>query len=70
MDIRDVKKNLNRRVRYSDPRLYIEGTEYIFSGCIIRSNGTGFYYQAELTDIRHGNSLLICGLENIEEVKP
>lgn len=69
MNIREVKRNLNRRVKFRDPMLYPEGTEYLFTGCILRSDGKGFYYQAELLDISHGNSVLICRLENIEEIR-
>ena len=66
MDIRDVKKNLNRKVRYTDG--YGSQSEYILSACVLRKNKktNGFYYQAELQDIKV-KSLLYCGLETIEE---
>lgn len=60
MDIRDVKKNLNRKVRY-------QGGGYVLTGCIIRrSDKTGkFFYQAELTDSVTQNSLVFCRLEEV-----
>lgn len=61
-----IKANLNRPVRFTNPRLYIENAEYILTGAIFRLGEQGFYYQAELTDAKHKHSLLICELEKIE----
>lgn len=46
MDIRDVKKNLNRHVQHKEADG--DTSEYEFVGCILRRNRkTGkFYYQA------------------------
>ena len=67
MDIRDVKKNLNRKVLYKSR----EGnSEYELSACVLRRNRkTGrFYYQAELLDLAYGNAVVYCGLEDIDEI--
>lgn len=61
MDISQVKKNLERKVVYN-------GTEYLFSGCIIRANEySGYYYQAELQDLSAVHSVVICNLEDVEQ---
>lgn len=59
MDISQVKKNLGRKVVYN-------GTEYLFSGCIIRLNEYGFYYQAELHDLKANSSVIICRLPEVK----
>ena len=67
MDIRDVKKNLNRKVLHKS----LEGnSEYELSACVLRRNRkTGrFYYQAELLDLVCGNAVVYCGLEDIDEI--
>lgn len=67
MDIRDVKKNLNRHVQHKEADG--DTSEYEFVGCILRRNRkTGkFYYQAELLDLTCGKAVLYCRLEDIEE---
>lgn len=63
MKIEEVKRNLNEMVT-SDGKKDI----YKLTGCIIRKKENGeFYYQAELLDTKHGNSLLYCKLEDITE---
>lgn len=64
-----IKANLNRPVRFTNPRLYIEGAEYILTGATIRKGEDGYFYQAELTDRKCKNSVMIVGLDEIEEVK-
>lgn len=64
-----IKANLNRPVRFTNPRLYIENAEYILTGAVFRLGKQGFYYQAELTDRTTKNSVIIVGLDEIEEVK-
>lgn len=61
MNIKDVKNNLNRNVIYKGAK-----GVYKFTGCTLRKGEKGFYYQAELLDIKSGNSVLICELSNIE----
>ncbi len=62
MDIKRIKFNLNQRVLHN-------GTEYIFTGCTLRLNNEGYYYEAELRDTRARSSILICRLNEIEEKK-
>ena len=64
-----IKANLNRPVRFTNPRLYIENAEYILTGAVFRLGEQGFYYQAELTDPTTKNSVMIVGPDEIEEVK-
>lgn len=65
----EIRQNLNKPVRFTDPKLYIENAEYILTGAIFRLGEQGYYYQAELTDRKCKNSLLICELDKIEEVR-
>lgn len=60
MDISRVKSNLGRKVFYNE-------NEYLFSGCIIRANEQGFYYQAEIQDLTAVHSIAICKLEDLME---
>lgn len=70
MTIDQVKKNLNKTVLFTNPKLYLENVKYILSGCIIRRGEQGFYYQAELTEKNKDHEcVVICRLEEIEEVK-
>ena len=69
MTEREIKRNLNKLVRFTDPSLHIEGAEYILSGATIRLGENGFFYQAELTDRKCQHSVIICRLSQIEEVK-
>ena len=62
----EIRASLNKPVRFTDPKLYVENAEYILTGAIFRLGEQGFYYQAELTDAKHKRSLLICELEKIE----
>lgn len=63
MDIRDVKKNLNREVLH-------DGHRYLFVGCILRRHRkeSKFYYEAELHDTGNGNWVVYCPLWEIKEV--
>jgi hypothetical protein len=66
MDIRDVKKNLNRKVIHKSR----EGnSEYELTGCMLRCNRRTreFYYLAELQDLTNCRAVVWCGLEDIEE---
>ena len=60
MRLEEVKKNLNKMVRY-------KGTDdvYRFTACILRKGKEGYYYSAELQDTISGNSVTICKLDNI-----
>lgn len=64
----EIKKNLNKLVRYKSTKLGLD-SECILTGAIFRKGENGFYYQAELTDPKWQNSLIIAGLEQIEAIK-
>ena len=66
MTEREIKRSLNKPVRFTNPKLYIEGVTYILTGAVIRLGADGFYYQAELTDPTIKNSVIYCGLNEIE----
>ena len=66
MTEREIKRSLNKPVRFTNKKLYIEGATYILTGAVIRLGADGFYYQAELTDPTTKNSVIICRLEEIE----
>ena len=62
MDLKEVKRHMNRTVRFHD-------APYQLTGIIFRRQlkpGED-YYQAELMDIRNGNSIVICALEQIKK---
>lgn len=63
-----IRENLNRPVRFTNPKLYTEGAEYILTGAVFRRDKkTGeFYYQAELTDRNVKHSVIYCRLGEIE----
>ena len=65
MDIRDIKKNLNREVMH-------DGQKYLFVGCILRRHRkeNRFYYEAELHDTWNGGWVVYCPLKDIREVTP
>ena len=61
MKIEEVKRNLGRMVKYR------ENSElYRLTGCILRRGKEGLFYQAEILDTKHGNSVIICKLEDVE----
>ena len=63
----DIKRNLNKPVIFHESR-YGNEHKYILNGATIRCGEEGFYYQAELTDVTFNRSIVICRLEDIEEV--
>lgn len=62
MEIKQVKSNLNKMVTY-------KGTKdvYKLTACILRKGENGYFYQAELQDTKHGNSIIICKLDDLGE---
>lgn len=58
MEIADVKRNLNKPVWYG-------GHKYIFTGCMLRRDDNGFYYQAELRE-QKARAVLMCRLEEVK----
>lgn len=69
MTIEQVKKNLNKTVLFSNPKLHMKNKEYTLAGCTIRRGEQGFYYQTEIQDIRQPKSVITCRLEDLREVK-
>ena len=65
MNIREVKLNLNKKVRYKSSNLGIDG-DFLFLGCIIRKDENGFKYTAEIQQGQ--NSVLIVRLEEIQVI--
>lgn len=63
MDIKAVKQNLNKLVVYRDKQ-----DTYKLTACIIRKQENKYFYQVELLDTKHGNSVMICRLEDINAV--
>lgn len=61
MELQQVKSNLNKAVVYNG----VKGV-YRLTACVLRKGKTGYFYQAELQDTKHGNSVVICRLEDIE----
>ena len=59
MQIEEVKRNLNKKVRYG------EKSGYTLTACILRKSEKGFFYQAEILDDQHGKSVVICKLEDV-----
>ncbi|WP_027399836.1 hypothetical protein [Anaerovorax odorimutans] len=58
MRIEDVKKNMERKVKFN-------GAEYFLTGCILRKTKGKFYYQAELLDLTE-RAVLIVALDKVE----
>lgn len=65
MKAEEIKANLNKRVRYVNKQSGID-TDYILSGAIFRRGKKGFFYQAELQDLKNNKSIMICSLDQIE----
>lgn len=64
MKLEEVKRNLNRKVKYKG-----DTTRYKLTACIIRKNEEGCFYQAEIFDTVSGRSVLICKLAEIEVIE-
>ena len=61
MTAKEVKANLNKPVKLSG-----KAGNYILSGAIFRKGKQGFFYQAELQDVKSNNSIVIAKLEDVE----
>ena len=61
MDIKRVKYNLGRRVTHN-------GSEYIFTACLLKVGNEGFYHSAELTALEPVKSVTVCRLEEVDEI--
>lgn len=66
MNEREIKRYLNRPVRFTNPKIYLTDAKYILSGAVFRLGEHGYYYQAELTDITMKNSVMYVSLDEIE----
>ena len=56
---------MNRKVMYQGSGV-VEATPYILTGCIMRRRRDGsFFYQAEITDLAAGHSVVVCSLDDI-----
>ena len=62
MDIKQVKFNLNKRVRLKLRMHNIDGDDFLLTGCIIRrKQNTGeFYYQAEVSEVKTGTVYIVA----------
>lgn len=67
MTAKEIRENLNRRVRYKSEKASFEA-DYLFTGVIIRKRAKGFKYEAELQDLNNSKWILICNLEDIEAI--
>ena len=63
----EIRASLNRRVVWRSPNKE-KAREYIFTGAIFRRGEKGFFYQAELQDLK-ARSIIICKLDEIEAIK-
>lgn len=67
MKLEEVKRQLNKPVRYETAG---GDREYLLTGCILRKNDKGYFYQAELQDIANQKSILICRLDDVKAGDP
>lgn len=68
MKSKEAVKCLNEKVLLNNPKLYIENSEYILRAIILRKDENGYFYQAEIQDTVQPKSVMICRLEDLEEV--
>ena len=61
MELQEVKRNLNKMVTYKGKK-----GVYKMTACTLRKGKDGIYYTVELLDTKHGNSVLICNLNDVE----
>lgn len=67
MTDKDIKPNLNKKVIYNKP---LDGLrcECLLTGGIIRKGKNGYFYQAELTEIKTG-CIIYAKLEDCEVIE-
>ena len=68
MDLKEVKRNLNKEVKLVDQKNNIDSV-FILTACILRKKDDEIFYTVELQDRKAKNSVLICGLDDIEEAE-
>lgn len=61
MDVKSVKDSLNTHVKLAG-----SDADYLFTGYIFRKSKKGFIHQAELLDVKNGNSVAIVSLKDVE----
>ena len=66
MDISEVKRNLNRRVTYSNESMFLVDAEYTLAGCMLRKSIDGYYYTAELLSVCQPRSVIHVPLEEVK----
>lgn len=64
MEPKDVKSALSTHVRLKG-----SNADYLFTGYILRRIKGKFIHQAELQDVKSGNSVSVARLEDVEEIK-
>lgn len=69
MELAEVKRAMNRKVLYQ-PASNESTVSYVLNGCILRRRENGeFFYQAELMDVTTKNSVIICSLDDVQQMK-
>lgn len=63
MKLEEVKFHLGKEVSLITRS---EKIPYLLTGCTLRKNEKGFFYQAELQDLKNNKSVLICRLEDVK----
>ena len=66
MKAEEIKANLNKNVLYTSSKLGIS-SEYKLTGAIFRKGDKGYYYQAEIQDLKT-RSIIICKLDDIQPI--
>lgn len=70
MKITEVKKNMNRIVKFSSPKQHIKNGSYILTACILKQSDNGeYYYLAELTDVNQKKNVVITSLDDVMSEK-
>lgn len=60
MTLKEVKINLNSEVKHKDYK-----NKFKLEAIILRKSKKGYFYQAEILDLKNRNSILIVPLEDI-----
>lgn len=66
IQIEEVKRNLNKLVRYTNKSHGIDGI-FLFTGCTLRKD-EDYYYDAEIKSMK-ANSIMNVSLEDIEVIE-
>ncbi len=63
MKLEEVKFHLGKEVFLI---ICSEKIPYLLTGCTLRKSEKGFFYQAELQDLKNNKSVIICRLEDVK----